>query len=72
MFTKKHYEAIASVLYNVDCHIPIDSKKYNRVYSGRFKQLLIEALCVMFEEDNPNFDRERFILCSDMDGDMML
>ena len=69
MFTKKHYEAIASVLYSVDCYIPEDS---NRFYSGQFKQLLIEALCAMFEEDNPNFDRERFILCSDIDGDMML
>lgn len=60
MFTKQHYEAIAEVLKTVGMlNSDFDS---GREYIGH-------ALMLLFQEDNPNFNRKRFIEAANLPRD---
>jgi hypothetical protein len=48
MMTRKHYIKFAKALANLKDQL-LTLSEYE------------EALCEIFEEDNPNFDRDRFI-----------
>ena len=49
---RKHYRKIASIIKDSKC------ENYNTRIN---KYTLIEDLCIMFKEDNNNFDKQRFI-----------
>ncbi len=60
MFTRQHYKAIAHA-------IDINSKGNTNLIH---KDSLILELCAYFQEDNPNFDRNKFITaCFATSGD---
>ena len=50
--TRKDYIKIASIIKDSKC------ENYNTRIN---KYTLIEDLCIMFKEDNNNFDKQRFI-----------
>lgn len=60
MFQKRHYEAIASVLFQaIPQHTDDDSSRWQREH-------IIELLAQMFRADNPDFKSGRFRLaCQD-------
>ena len=49
-YSKKHYEDIAKIIYEM-----ADGGDYLN------KNILVSKLAFMFSQDNPNFDRERFL-----------
>jgi hypothetical protein len=51
MMTKKHYEQVANVI----------EKYLGDLEIGAAKGLLITNLADVFENDNPNFDRGKFV-----------
>jgi len=51
-FTRKHYKAIAKVLNEA----PVESRLWNSDWS-----LIIGLLADLFDNDNPNFDRYKFM-----------
>ena len=51
--TRKNYIKIASIIKDNTLTQSMSVKKY--------RKLLIEDLCIMFKEDNINFDKQRFI-----------
>ena len=58
MWTKKLYKAIAEIIKNVDLTCPS-----NLFGDGKRRAALEIAmeLCGIFGEDNPNFDKEKFL-----------
>ena len=59
MITKKHYVKIAKAINeNTAIGDPLESVTV-------VKGSLVDELCAIFEEDNPNFDRARFITACD-------
>jgi len=66
--TKKHYEAIAEVIYNSWLSIPKNIEEYERGY-GTIKidahnnaiEDLVMDLLPIFKADNPNFNEGRFM-----------
>ena len=50
MFTKRHYEAIAELVGSQLLDNPTDSA------------VIIDDWCRMFEEDNPRFKRDTFVI----------
>lgn len=52
MLTKKHYKKIAQILCNVESHANLDGQQMN---------IILTEFCTYFEEDNPRFDRVKFI-----------
>ena len=59
MMTRKDYVKIAKVINGSTA-----------IYSDEtvLKNHLISELCVIFEEDNPNFDRTRFLTACNEEG----
>lgn len=57
MFTARHYEAIAQVIQDVkQAHV----KTYDCTPDATFDEL-VRCLANMFQDDNPNFNRARFM-----------
>lgn len=54
MMTRKHYIAVADIIKTVFC-------ENENVLTNEALVMLVEKFCCLFEEDNPNFDRLRFI-----------
>ena len=60
MLSKKHYEAIAGIVNG----LPIAQPTYPRdpaILLRSYRHELVEHLAAYFSDDNPRFDRERFI-----------
>ena len=51
-FQRRHYEAIATWLWNYK----------HEVKEWPEHQFFINDLCLMFQEDNSNFDEQRFLI----------
>jgi hypothetical protein len=61
MITRKHFEAIAR---DVKTLMSADLRWTNEPFSD-----FIDSLCCYFRQDNPNFDRDKFIkACGFKDG----
>ena len=56
MLSKKHYKAIAEIVGSLTVH-RFDYPRDPILYRGE----LVQHLAAYFFEDNPRFDRERFI-----------
>lgn len=57
MFTRKHYKAIAKITDSKTCVQILSDNPFDYL----LKNQVIDALADMFEEDNPRFDRDKFI-----------
>ena len=61
MITRKHFEAIAR---DVKTLMGADLRWTNKPFSD-----FVDSLCYNFRQDNPNFDRDKFIeACGFEDG----
>jgi|GEM_PF-3255198 len=66
MFAKRHHETIARLLYNAK---PFAENGANpRIKTGRGDMLwqITSDLADLFERDNPQFDRGRFLRAANM------
>jgi len=59
MFTKQHYERIASILK--EALPPEGSQTNNSIQARSTVNFIAENLAIAFSSDNPRFDEERFL-----------
>ena len=62
MFTKKHYKTIAEIINETTD----ESVSIGVIYPKIDKRKFVFELADYFEQDNPQFDRERFIKACDI------
>lgn len=56
MFTRQHYKAIAKIVDGKTCVQFLSNNPFDYLS----KNQLVDALADMFQDDNPNFNREKF------------
>lgn len=61
MLTKKHFEAVAAIIHEVDQSSFLDGVTDVNVEFSIFRDSIRERLADYFESENPRFDREKFI-----------
>ena len=64
--TKKDYEKIAK-LFKIMPIVEMSSKSGTMVFPWYHATALIDSFCDMFQEDNPKFDKEKFLKACDFE-----
>lgn len=61
--SRKHYEAVAEMIAEVVADTPAHSDPEGFIATGRMQatRSIARGLASMFGEDNPRFDRQRFL-----------